>query len=250
MTTVLKLGGSLVTEKDGREQVAEDRLASVAREIGRDRPDALVLVHGGGSFGHPAAAAHGVSSQEGTDDPRAVAAIGSAMERLNRAVVEALLGADVPAVSAATGSFAWMDGAGAVTVDAGAVCAWVDEGFVPVARGDVACRLTGGAAILSGDDLAVALAETLGADRLGLCADVPGVLDADGAVIEEITRYDAIADAIGAPQATDVTGGMGAKVRAILDSGVTGAVFGRAELPAFLAGELPGTRVAGDAGSF
>ncbi len=248
MTVVLKLGGSLLTAKGSHEQVDQDRLAAVVAEIATDRPAELVLVHGGGSFGHPAAAEHGVSRTEGTRDPTAIADISRAMERLNHAVIDALIDANVPAVAATTSSFAWVDDG--VRVDTGAIRSWLEEGFVPVARGDIAARHGDGAAILSGDDLAVALAQSLKADRLGLCSNVPGVLDEEGNVIDEIERYEAIADAIGTSDVTDVTGGMGTKIRAVLDSGVTGAIFGQDSIPAFLAGELPGTRVISDADSF
>ncbi len=58
----------------------------------------IVIVHGGGSFGHHHAADYGVSTTEGTHDVDGVQAIHGAMCRLNAAVVDALSGAGVPAV--------------------------------------------------------------------------------------------------------------------------------------------------------
>ena len=87
------------------------------------------------------------------------------------------------------------------------------------------------------------LAGSLGADRVGLCTTVPGVLDGDGEVIDRIEAFEDVESAIGASEATDVTGGMAGKVRALLGLPMPAYVFGPAALPAFLAGGEPGTRV-------
>ncbi|MFW6045379.1 MAG: acetylglutamate kinase, partial [Natronomonas sp.] len=59
MTTVLKLGGSVITDKTEPETVDHSSLRTAAVAIGTT--DDLVVVHGGGSFGHHHAAAHGVT---------------------------------------------------------------------------------------------------------------------------------------------------------------------------------------------
>ena len=106
--TVLKLGGSVITDKDNAETVDDDALDSVVAAIadsgvpgsetgaavdgtvGSIGGDAagLIVVHGGGSFGHVHAAEHGVSTTEGSHDPVAVTAIHGAMKRLNSVVVD------------------------------------------------------------------------------------------------------------------------------------------------------------------
>lgn len=247
---MLKLGGSLVTEKSGVEAIDEVQLATVARTIGENQPASLVLIHGAGSFGHPVAAEHGVTRTEATEDARAVAEIRETMNQLNEAIVDALIAADVPAISVQPCSMSWMDVSGSVCVDAGAIGTILEEGYVPVAHGDIVAWQEHGFAILSGDDLATALARAVDAERIGLCANVPGVLDEDGDVVRSIATYEEVSDLIEAPDGTDVTGGMATKVRAILDHAVPGAIFGADELGAFLAGEMPGTRIAGDAVSF
>lgn len=122
----------------------------------------------------------------------------------------------------------------------------LDEGFVPVLHGDVISHAGKGATIVSGDDLVVSLASGLGADRVGLCSTVPGVLDADGDVIPEITAFADAADALGGSDSTDVTGGMAAKVRKLLALGAPAHVFGPEGLSAFVAGESPGTVIRGE----
>ncbi|WP_232685893.1 isopentenyl phosphate kinase [Halobacterium zhouii] len=252
MTTVLKLGGSVVTEKDEPETVADERLANLADAIGDavaadgasdSTVDDLVVVHGGGSFGHPNAAEHGVSSTEGTQDPTAVREIAGAMERLNDAVVSALAGADVPAVPVHPFSAGHRDRDGDLTFPTGQIATMLAEGFVPVLHGDVLAHAGAGATIVSGDELVVRLAGDLAADRVGLCSTVPGVLDENDDVIPEIAAYEDVASVLGGSDATDVTGGMAAKVRALLALDAPAHVFGPDALTAFLAGEPAGTRI-------
>jgi len=242
---VLKLGGSVVTEKDQPETVADERLARLAGAVADGGVTDLVVVHGGGSFGHPHAAEHGVSSTDGSRDAEAVRDIAGAMEALNRAVVGALADAGVPAVPVHPFSAGFRDDAGDLAFPTGQVAAMLEEGFVPVLHGDVLTTAGDGATIVSGDDLVVALAADLGADRVGLCSTVPGVLDADGDVIPEIGAFEDAADALGGSDATDVTGGMAAKVRALLGLGSPAFVFGPSDLDAFLAGDDAGTRIDG-----
>jgi isopentenyl phosphate kinase len=243
MTTVLKLGGSVVTEKDEPEQVDEDALTQVVDAVAASDVEKLVVVHGGGSFGHHHAAAHGVSTTKGTHSPAAVDDIHGAMKRLNRRVVDALLGRDVAAVPVHPLSLGARDDEGGLTLPAEAVSTLLGEGFVPVLHGDIVAHAGEGATVVSGDELVTSLARSLDAERVGMCSTVPGVLDREGAVIPHIGAFADAADALGAAEATDVTGGMAAKVRALLDLGSPAFVFGPDELDEFLRGQDAGTRI-------
>jgi isopentenyl phosphate kinase len=245
MTVVLKLGGSVITEKDEPETVADARLADLATAIGESGVSDLVVVHGGGSFGHPHAAEHGVSTTEGTTDATAVRDIADAMERLNDAVVDALAAEDVPAVPVHPFSAGLRAADGDLQFPSAHLRAMLDEGFVPVLHGDVLAHVGAGATILSGDELVTDLATALDADRVGLCSTVPGVLDESSDVVDVIDSYDDVAAALGESEATDVTGGMAGKVRSLLALGSPAFVFGPDALRAFLAGEDVGTRIEG-----
>ncbi|MFC6976129.1 isopentenyl phosphate kinase [Halomicroarcula sp. GCM10025709] len=246
MTTVLKLGGSVVTVKDRPETVDDDRLAAAADAVATADDD-LVVIHGGGSFGHHHAAEHGVSTTDGTHDARAVQAIHGAMARLNARVVAELTERGVPAVPVHPFSAGARDAAGALTMPAEQVRTALDEGFVPVLHGDLVVQAGKGATVLSGDELVAELATALTADRVGVCSTVPGVLDEHGDVIERIERFEDVADALGASEATDVSGGMAGKVRTLLALSAPVQIFGPDALPEFVAGDRPGTTV-GDGG--
>jgi len=243
VTVVVKLGGSVITEKDRAETLdgaAVDRAADTLAEADDD----LILVHGGGSFGHHHAETHGLSTTAGSDDWRAVADVHGAMTALNRLVLSRLHERDVPAVPVHPLSAASRDADGDLSLPTGAVERLVGEGFVPVLHGDVVAHERAGVTVLSGDEVVADLATLPDVDRVGLCSTVPGVLR-DGEVIPEIREFEAVADAVGASDATDVTGGMAGKVRTLLDLGVPASVFGLDDLDAFLAGDAPGTTVEG-----
>jgi isopentenyl phosphate kinase len=245
MTTVLKLGGSVVTEKDEPESVDEAALARTADAVVDSGARDLVVVHGGGSFGHHHAATHGVSTTDGTHDATAVADIHGAMKRLNRRVVDALLARDAPAVPVHPLSLCARDEQGRLSLPHGSVETLLGEGFVPVLHGDLIAHAGAGTTVVSGDELVTVLASSIGADRVGMCSTVPGVLDSEGAVVPHIESFDDVADALGGSESTDVTGGMAAKVRALLALGAPAFVFGPTELGAFLAGDEVGTRIEG-----
>ncbi|QSG15272.1 isopentenyl phosphate kinase [Halapricum desulfuricans] len=242
MTTVLKLGGSVVTAKDEPETVDREALADAADAVA-DADDELIVVHGGGSFGHPHAAAHAVSDTEGTHDATGVREIHDAMGELNSAVVEALQDRGVSALPVRPLSVASRDDDGTTTFPGEPIATMLGEGFVPVTHGDVVAQAGAGATILSGDEIVTRLARQLDANRVGVCSTVPGVLDDDGRVIDRISDFETVASALGDSEATDVTGGMAGKVRALLELGTPASVFGPAELGAFLSGDRPGTLV-------
>jgi len=241
MTTVLKLGGSVVTEKDRAETLDGPALERAADAIA-GRAD-LVVVHGGGSFGHHHAQSHGVSTTDGTGDPAAVDDIHGAMVTLNKFVVSRLRERDVPAVPVHPLSVADRDETGALTLPSGAPARLLAEGFVPVTHGDVIAHAGEGVTVLSGDEIVVSLARSLEADRVGLCSAVPGVLDDDGEVVSEIRSFDSVADVLGGSASTDVSGGMAGKVRTLLDLETEASVFDLSSLAAFLDGETPGTTI-------
>jgi isopentenyl phosphate kinase len=257
MTTVLKLGGSLITEKHSPETVDEaalsDALDAVAAAVGgdgtagADESDVgdLVLVHGGGSFGHHHAADRGVSTTEGTHDARDAVAIHDAMGRLNATVVEGLHDRGVDALPVRPLSLASRDAAGELDLPARSVERMLGEGFCPVLHGDGVVQTDSGVTVLSGDEVVVSLARSLSVDRVGLCSTVPGVLDSEGEVIERVDRFADVEATLGGSDATDVTGGMAGKVRTLLELPVPAHVFGPGGLRAFLGGGAPGTLVAG-----
>jgi isopentenyl phosphate kinase len=242
MTTVLKIGGSVVTEKDSPETIDRTALDRATAAVA-DVSGPLVLVHGAGSFGHHHADKHGVSTTDGTGDAAEIRAIHGSMKRLNDAVLESLSEAGVSAVPVHPLSAAHRTADGTLRLGTDTVATMLGESFVPVLHGDVVVRAERGGTIISGDELVAALARALSADRVGVCSSVSAVYDADGEPIDRIGSFEDVADAVGASDATDVTGGMAGKVRELLSLEAPAYVFDLDDLPAFVSGGEPGTRI-------
>lgn len=220
----LKLGGSLLTNKTATEALRADVLSRLASEIAKAREDVpalrLVLGHGSGSFGHVAAARYG--TRQGARTPEewhGFAAVSDAAARLNRAVVSALLAAGVPGVSLQPSASAVCEDGLIVSLAAAPVAAALDAGIVPVIYGDVAFDRVRGATIISTEEVMVELAPALQPSWLLLAGETDGVYGADDQFVPLITadRLPGLLPALGGSRGTDVTGGMEAKVREMLN---------------------------------
>lgn len=222
---LLKLGGALLTDKRGDEAVRADVLERLAAEIagwwgaGGGR---LVIAHGSGSFAHVAAQRTGFLDDPA--DPAAFAAVAASAARLHRRVVDALVHAGLPAVGVPGGALATLDDGRIVEVRADLVADMLRAGLLPVTYGDAALDRARGGGIASTEPLLVALAEAFGATRLVFATDVDGVYDRDPNAHRDARRVDRLSVAEAADVdlggarhgATDVTGGMDAKVGAAL----------------------------------
>lgn len=221
----LKLGGSLITDKTGQEQLRADALDRVAAEIAAARAAhdslRLVLGHGSGSFGHVAAARYRTRDGVRTAaEWQGFAAVADAAARLNRAVIAALLRAGVPAMAFAPSAAAsCRDGQVLDMPIAPGIGAALAAGLVPVVYGDVAFDEKRGGTIISTEEVMSYLAGPLQPDWLLLTGETAGVYDVDGTMIRRITpgTFDAVLPALGGSRGTDVTGGMATKVRLLLD---------------------------------
>ncbi len=249
MTTLVKLGGSAITDKDRAETLdgasLDSAVDAIANALERGDLEELIVVHGGGSFGHVHASEHGVTTTDGSTDVAAVHDIHTAMKTLNGFVLSRLLERGVPAVPIHPFSCATRGVDGRLTLETSPIDTLVSEGFVPVLHGDVVAHERKGVTILSGDELITELATSIETERIGLCSTVPGVLDESDAVIDRIERYEDVAHVLGASESTDVTGGMAEKVRALLELDGSAEIFAVEGLSAFLAGVNPGTTICG-----
>jgi isopentenyl phosphate kinase len=88
-------------------------------------------------------------------------------------------------------------------------------GLVPVTYGD-AIPEEDGVAIISGDDLASALAGISGSNCLIYVIDEPGVLDQNGSIVREIRSLEQVRRFLGETRGFDVTGGLARKISAAL----------------------------------
>ena len=246
---MLKIGGSVITDKSGTCSINHKRLASVAAAVAGSGASGLVIVHGAGSCGHPEAKQYGLEHGVAAGHAKGIAITHHAVSRLNREVVAALRehGTEALGVHPLHGAFA--DKGRIVAFESLHLEKMLALGMVPVIHGDVVMDRSLGACIISGDQLVRCLAPLLGTARVGLATDVPGVLDG-GHVVPEITKKMAPSLQIGNSLHTDVTGGMRGKINELLDlagAGIGSDIFHVSRISDFLAGtDHGGTKIKGD----
>ncbi len=228
---VVKLGGSLLTRKREVERLRPKVLHRLAAELAAVPELARVVLHGAGSFGHPGAARFALaraptSDRERTERRRGAAIVASEVRRLHIAVLRELVAAGVPAWSVPLSLLASNHGGALERFDAAPFADALGRGFVPVAFGDVVPDTSWGVSILSADTAAVELSRRLPAQRVIFAADVPGVLEGPAGrrakVVAELSDA-VLARLRPAGGAVDVTGGIRAKVAAMLEIARAGA---------------------------
>lgn len=219
---LLKLGGSLITDKSKPRSLRRETLQRLAEEIAGARQQLpslqLVVGHGAGSFAHVSAKKHG--TRRGVHTPEqwlGFAEVWWDASTLNRLVMEAFYEAGLPVISFSPSA--------SVTAREGMVARWdlgpleaaLGAGLVPVIYGDVIIDLQLGGTILSTEDLFAHLVAHLLPGRMLLAGIEPGVwqdFPDRSEVIPKITQenYQEILHALSGSAATDVTGGMESKV--------------------------------------
>jgi isopentenyl phosphate kinase len=229
---LLKLGGSVITDKNRPFTAREDVIRRLGREIRQaldDRPDLrLILGHGSGSFGHVVAQKYrtreGISSiQEAfhVESWRGYAETAAAAARLNRLVTDLLLEGGIPIVSYQPSASARCRKGDLMYFDTHAMQQVLGAGLTPLVYGDVAVDAVQGFTIISTEQIFDNIARELQPARIILAGIVDGVYAADPLTNPNASRYEEITQdnwheveaALGGSHGTDVTGGMFSKVR-------------------------------------
>ncbi len=241
MRTVVKIGGAWLSVGPSREELKS--LAQMGGEV--------VIVHGGGSeisrwserLGVPVEWEDGlrVTRGDGMQLTSMVLSgwmnkrLASSLSSAGRAAV-GISGEDGPLIRARLLDEERFGRVGEVDeVDPSPLSALLTGGFTPVVS-PVGRGPDGDPVNVNADEAAVGVARRLGADRLLLVSDVPGVL-VDGQVLETLDATDAQA----MQTSGVIAGGMGVKVRRALAAAETGMEV-RIGNGALLGG-APGTRV-------
>ena len=266
--TLIKLGGSLITDKRRPGRARTKVIARLAAEVAaaaKRRQGRLILGHGSGSFGHPAAARHRVHRGVATGaDPAGVAETQARAATLHRLVVDALLEAGAAPFSQAPSSFMSAAAGRPVGLGLEPLLRSLELALLPVTYGDVVLDRRQGAAICSTETVFQALVQALRrrgrrVARVLWLGETDGVYDGDGALVPKVTGANLrrVLAATGGAAGADVTGGMRHRLETAaalsrwgveswilngLEAGsLTRALAGR-RVPATRVPAMPGTR--------
>ncbi len=213
---IVKLGGSVITDKSKPFSYRSDVVSALAEEIASSDEKTLV-VHGGGSFGHTVAKEHGVSSNEAAVSAAAVSKTREAMYDLN-----SLLCRTMTENKLFPYSFSPFD----VIMKAGraSVSHWLrgllKSGLTPVTFGDVTIT-PAGFKVFSGDLMVLELAKILEPERCVFALDVDGVYEEGTRVIIPELSPSRVRK-MQVSKGEDVTGGMKLKLEVAAKVAVLG----------------------------
>lgn len=270
---LLKLGGSLITDKDTPYTPRLDKLTDLAQEIKTvldSSPNLLLILgHGSGSFGHAAAKKHGtrdglpaqggiLAAEDGDESKeykeywKGFAEVRFQAAELNRYVMESLLTAGVPSISFPPSASMVSKDRKVVHHNILAIRKSLDVRLLPVVYGDVAFDENLGGTILSTEDVFTFLVDQFSPSRILLAGIETGVwqdFPARTRLVKQIqlSDYEKMRAGIGGSASTDVTGGMKAKVEEMLEliqknKGLTVQIFS-AEESGYLTRALKGENV-------
>ena len=223
---ILKIGGSAITDKTGELAAKTEIINRLAEEIKRADLDNLIIVHGGGSFGHPTAAKYGIKDgyKEDPTQKLGFAETHHVMTVLNGLVMDALIWHEVPAVSIAPSSCLLTENGKVKFFDETVLKSMQKMIFTPVMYGDAVLDEKMGFTVLSGDQLVAYLAIKYNAEKIVVGTDTDGLFDSDPKTNPNAKPYKKLTleelkelqPKLGKAQGTDVTGGMAGKIAELI----------------------------------
>lgn len=223
---ILKLGGSAITDKTAEASPKTQIINRLAEEIKRADLDNLIVVHGGGSFGHPTAAKYGIKDgyKEDPTQKFGFAETHHMMTVLNGLVMDALIWHEIPAISVAPSSCVVTEDGRVKFFDETVFKSMAKLIFTPVMYGDAVMDEKLGFTVLSGDQLVAYLAIRYKATKIVVGTDTDGLFDSDPKTNPNAKPYKnltlkelkEIQPKLDKAPGSDVTGGMAGKISELI----------------------------------
>ena len=221
--TILKLGGSAITDKTEKCVPNIPVIQHVADQLS-DYKDPLVLIHGGGSYAHPFVTEAGLTSGlKNRTQLHSISETEFYLGQLTRILCASLLLRNVFCVPIHPLSFASLKNGIVKRFPLDPIRRALEAGLVPLLHGDLVFDESKGIGILSGDRMASIIGVGLGDTRVLFGCDVDGVYlgnpktEHDLVLIPEVNPRN-LSQAVNASKnpSGDATGAMEAKVREAL----------------------------------
>ena len=223
MTILIKLGGSLITDKTKPKTFRRENVRRIAKQVSRlrelDENIRIVIGHGSGSFGHFAARKYNTGAGVYSEEQRlGFARVGAVAAELSLLVQYEFLAAGLPAMRFQPSSTIVASQGSVKTYDSGALSMALEGRLIPLIHGDIALDEKTGGAIISTEALFARLVNPLAVEAIILLGEVAGVLDGDGSVMPLITpsAFADVRSALSGSHGVDVTGGMLQKVETMV----------------------------------
>ena len=182
MLVLIKLGGSLITDKRVERSLRRDVVIQLADEIHSAlsaRPDLKIIIgHGSGSFGHFAASQNNtIAGVHSEDQWRAFAHVATIAAELNYLVGEILVSAGLPIWRIQPSASAISKDGDLQNLSIAPLQVALEHNLIPVLYGDVALDEVRGGTIISTEKIFHYIAYHLPVDQILLLGEVEGVYD-------------------------------------------------------------------------
>ena len=225
---ILKIGGSILTNKDAVSEVDTKSLKRIASEIKSSLDNSfkeLIIVHGAGSFGHPPAKKYKIGEKfDESEYPQkriGFCETQNAVKKLNMYICEAFIDEGLPVVAIPASSFMRATNKRITDGNLDSFKRYLEKGFIPVIYGDVVLDDELETCVISGDQLIQYLAKNLNPDMVVLGTDVDGVYNKNPKTHDDAIFFDKFSslddlDTLEGTTNVDVTGGMVGKIKELL----------------------------------
>jgi isopentenyl phosphate kinase len=209
---LIKLGGSVVTHKERPmtiNKMAIDRIFKSLLSI----KVPIILVHGGGSFGHYWSIKYDMHSKPDRYPPDGIAVVHESMISLNHIIAKSMIKFKLNPY--AVSPFSFISGNKPLVKKIFELASMTRDKIIPVTYGDVVYRANHKYSILSGDELMTMISHVLKPKKVIFAVNVDGIYtDPQGKqVIQTIEEKSLIKFS---NVNFDITGGMKRKVREAL----------------------------------
>ncbi len=217
--TLIKLGGSIITDKNKEYTANLANIHQLAKEIKKSEIP-VVIAHGSGSFGHTSAVKYG--GMKGYKTKWGIAKVARDAMEINRIVMDVLLDEKLPVVSLRPMAMIVARSGKVESINFMPLLEILKQGLIPVVFGDVIWDKKTKSTIYSGEKTLNLIAEFLiknsyKVEKIIEVSNTDGVLDEKGKTVEIINSKDLkkIKKMI-VKNVNDVTGGMEHKVEEAL----------------------------------
>ena len=226
---LVKLGGSLITDKSKVNTLRSELIHQVTQEIADIlslRKDLrMILFNGNGSFGHPIAQKYQIPQGINGENALGFCLLQQKTTQLNQILVNALLEKGVPAVGFQPSTLFWSKNLNYHHSNLAVLEQFLNQKILPVLHGDGVIDQDRGFNIISSDQLLhLALKHLADKSKYAIekvvnLGNYDGVLDDQGQLIREINNlnYDALKHCIKGSEYLDVSGGMANKIQVLLE---------------------------------